>query len=102
MAQKIRDKCVFPQSPNTSFREREPTSPGIANRGMPNMAIDFSRQQEVVPSRLGARMSSSRTMNANGRPMALDVMVGGSPEANASNKGPKFQDRQRLGPQKGR
>lgn len=96
----IRDKRAFRQSPTTVWREREPTSPAVANRGMPNMAIDFSQQQSLVPSRLGATMNGARPMNANGKPMALDVMVGGSPEARASNKGPKLK-RQALSPKAG-
>jgi hypothetical protein len=99
---KIRDKRAFRQSLSTVLRERDPTSPEIANRGNVNMVMDFSRQQEVVPSRLGATMNTSRTMNASGRPMALDVMVGGFPDARASNKGPKMQARQQLTPTKGR
>lgn len=107
MPQKLRDKTMFPQSPTTTWRERTPTSPEIANRGLPNMAIDFSRQQRVVPNSLGGSMRypadspGMRTMNSGGRPCALDAMVGGSPEARADNKGPKLH-RQHLSPQKGR
>jgi hypothetical protein len=96
------DKKVFPQSPTSTFRERTPTSPKIANRGMTNMAVDFSKQQRVVPAKLGATMTGTRPMNSNGRPMALDVMVGGAPDATASNRGPKVLARQKLAPEKGR
>jgi hypothetical protein len=99
---KMRDKRAFRQSPSTVLREREATSPEMANRGNVNMVMDFSRQQEVVPSRLGATMQNSRTMNASGKPMALDVMVGGFPDPRASNKGPRMQPRQQLTPTKGR
>lgn len=107
MPQKLRDKCMFPQSPTTTYREREPTSPDIANRGLTNMTIDFSRQQSVVPNSLGGSTKypstdpGMRTMNASGRPKALNVMVGGAGEARAGNKGPGMH-RQQLSPQKGR
>ncbi len=98
---RIRDKKAFRQSNTTTYRERAPTSPEIASRGMTNMAIDFSRQQAVVPSRFGSthRETPGRTMNRSGRPMALDVMVGGSPEASGM---PKAGPRKNQGSVKGK
>ena len=70
---KIRDKRAFRQSPSTVLREREPTSPETANRGNVNMVMDFSRQQEVVPSRLGATMNTST--NSTGKIMEGFILV---------------------------
>jgi hypothetical protein len=92
-------------------RERPPTSPEIANRGVPNMVFDYSRQQKLVPNTLGSRAvfnesmavptgdkSRLRTMNASGRPKALDVSVGGSPDVRSRGINP---GKERLSPIKG-
>jgi hypothetical protein len=105
---RLRDKVAFRQSATTVWRERAPTSPEIANRGNVNMVMDFSRQQSVVPNSLGQTTRygendrNFQTMNRNGSPFALDVMMGGSPDPRASNKGPKMQKTQQLTPRKGR
>ena len=89
MTTKLRDKTAFRQSLSTTFRERAPTSPEIANRGNPRMTIDFSQQQAMVPNSLGQTTrygendNNFRTMNANGKPKALDTMVGGGPDVRA-------------------
>lgn len=100
----IRDKKAFHQSSITTFRERPPTSPDIANRGLPLMVQDFSRQQRVVPNSLGSHAGMNppnhvRTMNATGRPMALDTMVGGAPDVRARLP---TGGRQKLIPTKGK
>lgn len=112
---RIRDKRSFRMSSITNWRERTPTSPALANRGNVNMVQDYSRQQKVMPNTLGGRAVFNeslavsegntrrlRTMNASGKPMALDVMVGGFPDARASNKGPVIQNQMKLIPTKGR
>lgn len=89
MADQLRDKRAFRQSNTTTFREREPTSPRIVNRGAPKMVVDFSTQQAVVPGSLGGDgYKGRRTMNASGKPMSLQTMVGGSGDARANAFGP--------------
>jgi hypothetical protein len=89
------DKKNFRLSNTTLWRERPPTSPEIANKGNPNMAIDFSKQKAVVPERLGQTTRygendrNFRPMNGNGKPFALDTMVGGSFEDETMPFGPR-------------
>jgi hypothetical protein len=90
---KLRDKTSFKLSESTQWREREPTAPEVADRGNPKMTIDYSRQNAVVPERLGQTTrygendSKFRTMNAGGAPKALDTMVGGGPDARSRGFG---------------
>lgn len=90
---KLRDKTAQRQSTANTFREREPTSPYIANCGNPRMTIDFSQQNPVVPNSLGQTTrygendNNFRTMNANGSPYALDTMVGGGPDTRSRGFG---------------
>ncbi len=94
MADKLRDKSAWRQSPSTTWRERPPTAPDIAQRGNVRMSIDYSHQQPVVPHRLGQTTrygendANFRTMNANGRPLALDTMVGAGPDNPSHGFGP--------------
>jgi hypothetical protein len=102
---KIRDKRAFRQSPSTVLRERPPTSPDVAERGQPKMVLDFSQQKEVVPkslgqtTRYGENDGNFRTMNAGGKPFALDVMMGGGGDPRGRGFGPSTQH---LTPKKGR
>lgn len=86
----IRDKKAFRQSNTSTFRERAPTSPKIANRGSPKMVVDFSNQQAVVPNKpFGSNgYAGTRTMNRNGQPFSLHTMVGGSPDPKSDAYGP--------------
>lgn len=79
---KLRDKVALRESTTNTYREREPTSPEIAERGNVRMSIDYSRQNAVAPGSLGSTANGSpyRTTNADGRPFALDTMVGAGPD----------------------
>lgn len=94
---KMRDKRAFRQSGSTTFRERPPTSPEIVNRGQPNMVLDFSKQKAMVPNSLGQTTrygendGNFRTMNRDGCPMALDVMVGGIGDVRGRGFGPSTE-----------
>lgn len=83
---RLRDKRSMRMSATTTWRERAPTSPEIANMGNPKMVIDFSQQREMIPVRLGQTTrygendGNFRSMNQGGRPFSLDTMVGGSPD----------------------
>jgi hypothetical protein len=71
-------------SGTTVLRERDPTNQFTAQKNA-CMVWDFSRQNVVVPSpdkitEPRGYDSPARTMNRTGSPMALNVMVGGSPD----------------------
>lgn len=77
-------------SGTTVLRRREPTNPAVA-QNHPNMVWDYSRQMRVWPDGkpdsliestnfTGSRPHAMKTMNRSGRPYALGVMVGGSPD----------------------
>jgi hypothetical protein len=84
----LRDKRAFRQSNTTTFRERPPTSPEIANRGAPKMVVDFSSQQKVVPGIGANNYNHPFTMNRSGKPFSLQTMVGGSGDPQANALGP--------------
>ena len=101
---KLRDKTAFPLSSITTWRERPPTSPDLANRGLHNMVFDYSKQQKLVPDSLGSRAVFNenilspegstrklRTTNSGGRPKALNVSVGGSPDVRSRGINPGKQ-----------
>lgn len=69
----------------TSFRMRTPTNPQTS-ANFTNMAFDHSSQRAVVPSKVIGGNGGYTTMNASGRPKALSVDVGGSPEDRGTNK----------------
>ena len=81
------EKRVKRVSMSTTFREKEPTNPGAASK-VQNFVFDHSRQMKIAPTGWG-RMGdmdhddprATRTTNASGAPFALDVVVGGSPDA---------------------
>lgn len=57
-------------SGNTIFRRVNPANPALANCN-PNMAIDFSEQRPIMPSKFHAARSDKqdlRTMNRSGKP----------------------------------
>lgn len=80
-------KTVRRLSNLTTLRGRTPTNPQTAENNM-QMVFDHSQQKAVVPDRLsgvlieatrGLASDAYRTMNKNGRPMALGIKgVGGS------------------------
>jgi hypothetical protein len=82
-------KTVERVSTTTTFRSRPPTNVQTASRA-PNMVFDHSKQFAVFPDRLPNSLIEAtnsqrgivgyRTMNRSGRPFALKVDVGGSPD----------------------
>jgi hypothetical protein len=90
---RFEEKQFIPQSGLTTLRRREPTNEQTASKH-PNMVWEYSKQQAVLPDRLPKVLIEStqqysgpgnyRTMNASGKPYALDVMVGGSPDTAGS------------------
>lgn len=90
----LRDKKEFRQSPSTTLRER-PATNHHTNSYQPNMVFDHSSQKAVVPEQLGqtARYGENdgkfRTMNAGGKPFALDTDVGASSDAPSRGFGEK-------------
>lgn len=83
------EKTAVRTSTSTTLRHREPTNPHTSSKNV-NMVWDYSRQQKVWPdgrpdSLVEATQTTHtnknyRTMNKSGKPYALGVMVGGSPD----------------------
>jgi hypothetical protein len=93
------DKQVLRISPSTTLRRREPTNEHTANK-VPNFVWDHSQQQQLVPDtdpRVSVEATQKtdgapyRTMNRSGRPFALGVEVGGSPDdrGTQTRRGPR-------------
>jgi hypothetical protein len=82
------DKQALRTSTSTTLRRREPTNPFIASK-LPNMVFDHSRQMNIWPDQRPSALIETtqkettktyRTINRSGRPFALNVEVGGSPD----------------------
>lgn len=72
----------------STFRSRTPTNSQTAGKA-PNFVFDHSRQQRIVPAgrvnlaihaTQGFEPDGYRTTNRSGKPLALNAMVGGSPD----------------------
>lgn len=84
---KLDDKDNFQLSGSTMYRRREPTNPRTAAH-FTQMVFDHSVQHPVLPDAdkymiaeiTRDHSDASRTLDKSGRPKALNVMVGGSPD----------------------